>query len=765
MRKRIALLLGILMLLGMYAYSAPQLVKNQLNTALSGIFPEIREGYIDLNQNGKVDTDTEVSEIIPESSVKDSKLQAKEVLDFIIKNFAYIPLDKLTEVKQALQRTSEAIPELIALNYIAKIDTIITKKKELEAKGLYLTPSALRAALEKESSYITTMVQAYKKENRELESSFIKARDSLFTMIEQGYPLPTTLSEEDRDILVSIMINTIIKEKKSNPARVKVAIKTLGRLKAESAVSYLISIINQPSLRIESIRALGNIGSPGALKRLLSELDTETNVDIKVAIIEAIGSIGSKSSIDRLVSILNPEGGKKVEEKILIATLDALANTAARGNATPGLQKIFSDYVTSTDPQIRMIAIRGLSNYKNAVAGKILFDLLKKEGVSEVRIELIKALNKLNATNTVPALTAILRNKNTPGEEKKAILEALGKNPGGDKALTYIVKELGSEDDSISEAAKKSLISQFGFHPIQVTGALNKALVQYKDERTLEAATDVVARLGNEDSLPYLVGLLSSQYPMVKKNVTWALYRIHSASNPRVVDELKKLVKSDTEMLAVRINAVRALGAIRLDSPQKRVWETLLEIAKVRNPKFSTLRYYAIEALGDLRSTEPQVVETVSKIAERENDITLKVQAVKTLRKFALQDSRVENSLVKVFKKTKDKELKILIVEALGDMYSDRTAELASQLLKGNIGKDRMKRVLYALYQVGGKAELSVIIDAASDADLRGYIEGLLENANPKVLMQVINRRMGSESNSDILEMLQTIKTRIEESY
>ena len=138
---------------------------------------------------------------------------------------------------------------------------------------------------------------------------------------------------------------------------------------------------------------------------------------------------------------------------------------------------------------------------------------------------------------------------------------------------------------------------------------------------------------------------------------------------------------------------------------------------------------------------------------------------MKTLRKFALQNSSVENSLVKVFKKTEDKELKILTVEALGDMYSDRTAELASQLLKSNIGKDRMKRVLYALYQVGGKAELSVIMDAASEAGLRDYIEGLLENANPQVLIQVIDRRMGSESNSDILEMLQRIKTRIEESY
>ncbi len=748
-------------------FSIP-VVKSQLTAGLIKIFPEIKKGYIDLNQNGKPDKNAELNEYIPDSIVKDNKLQGKEILNFIIKNYPYIPLDKLLAVQKLLKNSNEAIPELIALNFMGRMEETIAKKKELEAKGLYLTPSALREAYAKETKYINTMVQAYKKESQKLEKGFIEARDKLFTMIEQGYPLPDKLGEEDRDILVSIMINTIIKESKKNPSRVKVAIKTLGRLKAESAVNYLISIINQPDLRIESIRALGQIGSPKALKLLLAKLDTVTDKQSKLAIIEAIGNIGNKSSVGRLISILNPESGKKVDQDILITTLKALANIASisRGESDRALQNIFANYISSTDPQIRVVAVEGLSNFKNSITSDKLFSLLRKETVEQVRIAVIKAINKLQFPNTVPTLVAILRNKSTSKNERIAVINALGINPNGDKGLVYIIGDLASPDKDIRSAAKEALINLYAKHKKAVVGAISNSLRKFsKDEMPLEAATSVLARLADPDSMNYLIPLLSSQYPQVKKNVTWALYRIHSSSNPRAVDELKRLVKSDTETLSVRINAVRALGAIGLDSPQLKVWETLLDVVKIRNPKFAILRLYAIQSLGELKTTKKEVIDILRKIALRETNLALKRAAVSAIRNISIQDPNVESALVTVFKNTKDTELKVKVIEALGDMFSGKAVELAPDILNSEINPSTKERVIYALYQIGGTEELSLIIDSASDKRIRDFVEGVLENANPTVLQPLLDRRIKSETNQDILNMLEDLNTRLEESY
>jgi len=761
MRKILILVFTLLPLF----YASSEVAKNQLTSSLVRIFPEITKGYIDLNQNGKPDSDTEISEIIPETSIKDSILQAKEILDFIVLNYTYIPLDKLIAVRKVLKQTKETIPELISLNYMSRIDSIVEKKKELEAKGLYLTPTALKNALARENKYITTMVIAYKKEGKDLEPGFKKARDSLFTMIEQGYPLPVTLSEEEKDILVSIMINTIINEGSKNPEKVKASIKTLGKLKAASAVNYLIGLIGKPDLKIDSIKALGEIGNDEALKILLSTLDTEKNKITKIAIIEAIGKIGSSLSAGRLESFLKPDKNGKIDPLLAKASLKALVNTAEKGYRERDVQNIFRDYAVSTDPQLRISAIRGLANFSNPATSEMLFSMLRKESSENVRIALINALNKLNFSGTIPAFIGILRKPNTSDKELKAVIEALGNNRTGDKALIYIIKALGSPAEDIREAASVALVKLYKIHPQPVVGAISGTLVRSKDKQTLISGTAVLAQLGDENSMPMLVPLLASQYPEVKKNVTWALYRIHSRANTRAVDELKKLVKSDTEFLSVRINAVRALGAIGLDSPRLKVWETLLDVVKLRSDKFLALRTFAVESLGELRESKPAIINTLSKIAERETNLELKKEAVLALRKIASEDTEMEASLVRLFRKNKDTELRIRIIEALGDMYSSKTSELTSDILKNTLSPSQKKRIIYALYQIGKEKELSLIIDIAKDKDLFDYIESLLANSNRDRLLPLVKNRLKSESNNTIIDLLDSLESEIEGSY
>ena len=336
-------------------------VENELTSQLLSLFPEIERGYIDLNRNGQMDQNDEVDEIIPESVIIDSLLQGKEILDFIINYYEYIDIEKLEGVENALTNAQETIPELIALNYTERIKEVVGKKRELEAKGLYLTPTERRIALAKIENLLGVLLNAYKREDREYEQDFEDAQSELFTMIERGYPIPDAYTEEEKDILVSIMINTVIKRANDNLPTVSAAIKTLGKLKAASASEYLIDLLQNPTFRRASIKALGDIGSQDALDLLLAELDQETDEAVKIEIILSIGKIGSQESLNYLLNLAKKEN---TDSEMLKAVLESLVGISEKGATNTSLQAVFNLYLESAEPELRILAIRGLKNFR-----------------------------------------------------------------------------------------------------------------------------------------------------------------------------------------------------------------------------------------------------------------------------------------------------------------------------------------------------------------------------------------------------------------
>lgn len=763
MRK--ALLIFFILIPIFFSQSQNQVVNSPLTRELKKIFPALSRGYIDLNQNSEIDQNEDIDEVIAESTIKDELIQGKEILDFIIKNYEFIPLEKLNRVGEILEKTRGAIPELIALQYQSRINDVANKKEELDAMGLHLTPAARRQAMDKMEKLINTMTMAYNKEAGESETEFVQARDELFTMIERGYPLPETLNQEDSQLIVNIMIHTILKETGKNADQVKASIKTLGRIGDPTAVDYLLELLAMAELRKESIKALGEIGSRKSLNRLLAELDSEKDKQVKIEIIRSVGKIGGKESISRLTAILKPEGEEQSDQDIQIAALGAMVEISAQANQDKTLQAIFDQYLAMPDPRARVLAIRGLASFKNPAVSNRLLTTLNKEASEEVRIETIKALNSMDYKGTVPAFINLLRSKDTAPAVKMALLTALGNNSSGQQALPYILENLGAADSKVRDAAGNALIILYDRFAAQVVGALSKTLLRSKDETYLTEGTRILARLSDKASLPFLIPLLSSPYPEVKKNVTWALYRIRSAANPRAVDELKRLVKSETETINVRINAVRALGAIRYDSPQLKIWETLLNVVKMREEKYSMLRFFALQALGDLGSAEPQVIATLLKVANRDPDSEIKKQAASVLKDLSISDPLAENTLIRLFKREKDIELRLRIIEALGDMFSQATADIAPALFKAEIPVPLKKRALYALAQIGGERELLLILDAAKDPGLNLFVQGILEDSNEEALKKVINRRIKSENNQDILQVLENLQSGLEEGF
>src|SRR6056297_3997584 len=242
-RYRSLLLIVIAILCAVVSAWSISIVDTPLGNDFSEIFPELSEGYIDLNSNGSMDRLEDMDEKVSESLVQDGVLQVQEVLDFIIEQYRFFPVAKLEQIQSILAEAKGQIAEIIALSFKNRIAEVIVKKREFGSDDLYLTPSALRRAHQEMGGYISTMLHAYKKEEQEYVQQFSEARESLFSMIEAGYPLPS-MGAEDRDLLVSAMVHTILSESDRNPRRVKAAINTLGRLQAENALPYLKDLLD-----------------------------------------------------------------------------------------------------------------------------------------------------------------------------------------------------------------------------------------------------------------------------------------------------------------------------------------------------------------------------------------------------------------------------------------------------------------------------------------------------------------------------------------
>ncbi len=735
-----------------------QVVDNALGSDLERIFPELKNGYIDLNDNGRKDQTVDLDEEIPESRVKDKTIQAQEILGFIIENYRFIPLSSLYEVRKSLENAKGEIPELISLSYRFQIDDIIVQKEQLGEEGIFLTPSAMKEVMDKMEGFIATMALAYKKEGRSAENDFIKARDELLSMIVKGYPLPEDLSSEDRGVLVSSMINTVIKEKAADPDRVRAAIKTLGRLESDIAVPYIMEVLDLEEFKSESIQALGSIGSKSAQDLLTEELGKTTKTSVKNEIIRSLGKIGGEESLERILSLFPAGSDGEIDRDMEISLLKALSSIAAGGNTDQRIFKLFEKYLTSPDTGLRIIAVQGIARFNLARTADLLFGMLKTEKEEEVLLWIIRSVNKVGSQSTVPTLSTYLRNDGVSEKVRIEIIHALGNNAGGTKALPFIVENLNSPSPDVRRAVTDALLTLYKVDGKTVTAILSRGLLTATEAHYLIDGTAVLAKIADPGSINTLYTLLQKPIPEVKKNVTWALFRTRTTANARIVDALNKLVTSETEPIDVRINAARALGAMGFDSAALKVWQTMVTTAKMRGGKYTMLRMFAIRALGDMGTVNEEVKSTLSGLALREENPELKIEALSSIQKLSLLDDTVEKSLVNLFKRNQEEDIRIRVVEVLGDMGSAETPGLAGTLLSGALEQPLKIRVVYALSRTGGEEAYSAILDASQDASLRDYIQGVLEGANMEELQPLVSRRLKTEGNPEIVSLLEDLQ-------
>ena len=756
-------LIGILMLLLTLSFSsslAAKVVDTSLGRDFTKIFPKLSNNYIDLNGNGELDRLDDMDEKIPDSRVKDGIIQVQEILDFVKENFRFISMDKLKSIKSTLTNASGDIPELISLNYSRMIDEIISEKERLGANDLYLTPSAMKAAKEKMAGYIATMLNAYRKEERQYEKAFTEANRELFRMIEAGYPLPD-LNSDDKELLTNLTIHTIIKEKNSNQEKVLAAIRTLGRLKAKEAIPYLQELLTSSEYNLETAIALGNIGSSDARQILMETLRQEKPGKLKNALILALGKTGGDESVQLILSLLNT-GDEELEAETEKTIVAALASLSSSGIKDRKVYSILTEYLKNQDPEIRILAISGIAAYKTAAATALLLPVLKTEKSEEVQIELVKSLSEDKNPTTVVSFSNLLKEPGTSDEFKTVLIDAIGINSNGSKAVAAVVGFLGNINQEVRLSASESLEKIYKQNAPAVIGGISRGVTQSNDKLFLTEASSLLSRLADQGSIVTVLNLLGTPYPEVKKNATWTLYRMSPPDNVKVVGELQKLVTNETESIEVRINAVRALGSMGYDSARLEVWKTLLTTLKLKDTKYRMLKLYGISALGSMGTVNSEITRNLSAIVVRESDETLKLAAVNSLRSLSSSDPDIEKALISSFKRSTDDLFKITVIEALGDMGSMETSDLASSLLLKEKPGAIKERAVYVLSHLGDDKSLSALLDVTNDNEITEYLMGVLEDADRDTLNSLIKRRLKTDTDTDRIAVLEELSSRFE---
>ncbi len=731
------------------------IVATPLAQDLVKLFPDLSSGYIDFSGNGKPDQTSDLNEYVPESRVRDGQLQAQEILDFIIANWRFISLDKLKAVKAAVKASPGAISELIAIDYGASLDEALSLREQM-GDGLYLTPSAYREAMEKMGGIVTAMVASYKKEGPKSDAEFTASRDSLFAMIDKGYPLPLDLPVEEKSVLSTSMVSVILKEKATNPARTRTAIRVLALVKSTDAAPYLAELAAGKEYPIEAMKALGEIGYKAAIPVLAAQLKTSSSPEVRKAALNATGVIGGAEGLDTILDIVKPANRESLTPELFEASAQALAGIAQKGNTDLRIQTALRDLAAVSKPAIRRIAAGGLGAFNTQASLEALTALVNTEKDVAVRKAAVAALALQKGDTVMGLLLKVIKERDLDPALKSVIILAIGDNPLGAAGIPSLVESLADPDANVRTSARNALLKLAPANQALVTGALSKALLASSDESFLAEGTTLASVMADAASVPAMLVLLGKPFPEVKRIASWALYRIRSQTNPKVPEELQNLVTNENETIAVRVNAVRALGAIGLDSATLNVWETLVTTAQMRGEKYAMLRFYSVRALGELKTAKPQAIAALVKIASRDPDMEMRKEAVFALKSLP-SGAAAQEALSSSFLDASDVELKVRIIEALSDLGSDKPPALSLELLGGSLPLSLKRRIIVSLSENPTEAAAMAILDGAKDADAAEFITAVLEGFPKKLIASVVSRRLRTESDKNVLAVLTSL--------
>ena len=500
------------------------------------------------------------------------------------------------------------------------------------------------------------------------------------------------------------------------------AAQALGALKAEAAISRLISLLDNDDLRGSAgaaLRAMKGVAVPGLVNALK---DPRDNVRIRSA--EVLAGIADLRSVDGLSEALMTDPRKDVRAASA-KTLSVLRGRGTDNRARDALiQGLKLDDTTAANAAT---ALGQIQISTDEAIQELITMAMDKRGRETVRSAALSALTRLAAVQAVQPMLLLMLSDETSPVLRKGAVAALGeiKSPDSVPALVWV---LGTRYEDIKDfqrhlkreyntlARLKEAIANLG---VEWTGEY--APPDYRTWGELKpipslVRSEVALSLGKikGDAVvqPLIDSLKGDERAAVRKSAAFALGDV---GGQLVVDPLIEALRNDKQGI-VRQEAAVALGKIKGDKVVNPLLTTL------KKDKFEGARKQAAIALRELPAelADDGLVDVLKKgwgtFEEKQEVLSVQTEVITSLTK--LGNETTAKSIINALRSVEDDWTRWKLVFALGRLeenYDSPVDAMSAELEHPN-------------YVIRKEAVLG--LGLSKDRKSLEVLTGILENKN-----------------------------------
>jgi HEAT repeat protein len=308
----------------------------------------------------------------------------------------------------------------------------------------------------------------------------------------------------------------------------------LARIRARGAVSALVESLADPKVRLQAVKALGELGSVGAVPGLVSCLEGADG-GVREAVVRSLAALQAEEAGAGFLAMLRRDTPAGFAERAGELQLRSLV---------PELVK----FAASEDPARQRL---GLSALHELEAPESVPAILRvaREGVLENRIWAVWRLDGRRGREEADFLLGAL--KDGPPELQNYAARTTSRLPG---ALPLFIKLLGSPGEGVR------FQSLWALKELRAREALPAVIARVEDEAdsVRECAVSALRALAATETLPLLTGLLQEDPSGVRGEAVCALAEMGAPGA-----EAAALALLEDPSWQVRTDAARALATLR----------------------------------------------------------------------------------------------------------------------------------------------------------------------------------------------------------
>ena len=316
----------------------------------------------------------------------------------------------------------------------------------------------------------------------------------------------------------------------------------LGALGNAGATQSLIDVLREAQterVRVATIKALGRLGTPDAVRELEALVSTGGR-QLQHHAIRALGAAGTVGAVDALERLLDRGTPARTNRDEVVDALGAAGGQRALA--------ILTRLAKDPAEREREDAVKALGATGSADALSTLEALLSDD-IEAIRKAAVGALGEIGTPRARKTLERLIAGGSPPMREEA--VEALGAF-SDEAALARLAALVNDRDPAVAKAALLELARKQG---ATVTGALHAALKHHSSDVRTEAA-EALAHSGDPAGIRALAGQLHTErYPH------WIATQLARSSDPAAHKALFAAASAGTGSAAVA--AVTALGSLR----------------------------------------------------------------------------------------------------------------------------------------------------------------------------------------------------------